>query len=101
MLDRRDRSRTFVQSPDVVLREEDQDGALLFNPDANQVRVINHTGLFVWKLCDGNHNLTRILDALRATYDGIPEDQLESQVSLFMDDMRKSGFIDVVQEQKA
>ena len=36
-------------NPDVVLREEDESGALLFNPDTNQVKVVNATGLFIWK----------------------------------------------------
>ena len=47
----------YLCNPDVVLREEDEDGGLLFNPDTNQIRVLNHTGLFIWKLCDGSHNL--------------------------------------------
>jgi len=41
----------YSQNPDVVLREE-PDGALLFNPDTNQIRVINTTGLFIWRACD-------------------------------------------------
>lgn len=44
---------SLLRNPDVVLREEDPDGALLFNPDTNQIRVINTTGLFIWKHCDG------------------------------------------------
>jgi hypothetical protein len=37
----------YLRNPDVVLREEDPDGGLLFNPDTNQVKVI--TGNF-WPL---------------------------------------------------
>ena len=48
---------SLIRNPDVVLREEDQDGALLFNPDTNQIRVINPTGLFIWKHCDGKKDL--------------------------------------------
>ncbi len=39
----------YLVNPDVVLREEDEDGGLLFNPDTNQVKVVNSTGLFIWK----------------------------------------------------
>jgi hypothetical protein len=39
------------------MREEDPDGGLLFNPDTNSMRVINNTGLFVWKLCDGTKSM--------------------------------------------
>ena len=51
----------LIRNPDVVLREEDPSGALLFNPDTNQIRVINGTGLFIWKHCDGKHDLCRQL----------------------------------------
>jgi hypothetical protein len=29
---------SLIRNPDVILREEDPDGALLFNPDTNQIR---------------------------------------------------------------
>jgi hypothetical protein len=32
----------LVRNPDVVLREEDPDGASLFNPNTNQIRVIKY-----------------------------------------------------------
>ena len=50
----------FLRNPEVVLREEDDDGGLLFNPDTNQVKVVNSTGLFIWKQCDGSRNLSDI-----------------------------------------
>ena len=47
---------SYIRNPDVVLREEEADGGLLFNPDTNQIRVVNATGLMIWKLCDGEHD---------------------------------------------
>jgi 3-deoxy-D-arabino-heptulosonate 7-phosphate (DAHP) synthase len=85
----------YLRNPDVVLREEDEDGGLLFNPDTNQIRVLNHTGLFIWKLCDGVHNLENILDALREEYVEIPEEQVDHQVTDFMDEMVANGFIGI------
>ena len=32
-----DATDILVRNPDVILREEDPDGALLFNPDTNQI----------------------------------------------------------------
>jgi len=83
----------YLRNPDVVLREEDEDGGLLFNPDTNQIRVLNHTGLFIWKLCDGDHDLANILEALKEEYEGIPEEQVDHQVKDFMDEMVANGFI--------
>jgi hypothetical protein len=63
---------SLIRNPDVVLREEDPDGALLFNPDTNQIRVINSTGLFIWKHCD-----------------------VEGQVKVFVYDMQSNGFLGI------
>ena len=85
----------LVRNPDVVLREEDPDGALLFNPDTNQIRVINPTGLFIWKQCDGKKNLPAIISALKDAFDGVPEKEVAGEVKTFVDDMRANGFLGV------
>jgi hypothetical protein len=85
----------LVRNPDVVLREEDPDGALLFNPDTNQIRVINSTGLFIWKHCDGRKDLPAIVSSLKETFDGIPEAEVDNQVNAFVDDMRANGFLGI------
>lgn len=85
----------LVRNPDVILREEDPDGALLFNPDTNQVRVINTTGLFIWKHCDGTRDLGAIISALKDAFDNVPEKEVAVQVHDFVADMRANGFIGV------
>ena len=85
----------LVHNPDVILREEDPDGALLFNPDTNQIRVINPTGLFIWKQCDGKKDLPAIVTALKNAFDGVPEKEVDSEVKAFVDDMRANGFLGV------
>lgn len=86
---------SLVRNPDVVLREEDPDGALLFNPDTNQIRVINTTGLFIWKHCDGKKDLPAIVSALKKTFEAVPEAEVEGQVTAFVDDMRANGFLGI------
>ena len=86
---------SLVRNPDVVLREEDPDGALLFNPDTNQIRVINTTGLFIWKHCDGKKDMPAIVSALKKTFDGVPEAEVDGQVKAFVDDMQANGFLGI------
>ena len=88
----------YMRNPDVVLREEDPDGALLFNPDTNQIRVLNTTGLFVWKLCDGSQDLPGIVAAMQESYDKVPEDQVADQVAEYVGDMVAAGFVGTVEE---
>lgn len=87
--------KLLVRNPDVVLREEDPDGALLFNPDTNQIRVINPTGLFIWKQCDGKKNLPAIVTALKSAFEGVPENEVGAEIKAFIDDMRANGFLGV------
>jgi len=85
----------FVRNPDVVLREEDADGALLFNPDTNQVRVINTTGLFIWKRCDGKKSLPAIVASIKKEFEEVPAPEVSGQVEAFVADMRANGFLSV------
>lgn len=88
----------YITNPDVVLREEDVDGALLFNPDTNQIKVLNTTGLFIWKLCEKKHSITDIFKALKDSFDQVPDDKAEEQVESFINEMEKSGFIGIIQD---
>lgn len=85
----------LIRNPDVILREEDAEGALLFNPDTNQIRVINPTGLFIWKQCDSKKNLPAIVSALKDAFEGVPEKEVDGEVKAFVDDMRANGFLGV------
>ena len=87
----------YIRNPDMVLREEDQDGALLFNPDTNQVKVINNTGLFIWNLCDGNHEIASMAAALKEAFANVPDDKVDVQIQAFMNEMSDSGFIGVLE----
>ncbi|MCK5055841.1 MAG: PqqD family peptide modification chaperone [Candidatus Aminicenantes bacterium] len=89
---------SYSRNPDVVLREEDIDGGLLFNPDTNQIKVLNHTGLFIWKLCDGTHDMAAIANAIRESYEDVPEDQVSDQVETYISGLANGGFIGVAEE---
>lgn len=82
----------YIANPDVVLREEDPDGALLFNPDTNQIRVLNATGLFIWKLMDGTKDTPAVVAALKESFEEVPEEEVEDHATAFIDDMSSSGF---------
>jgi coenzyme PQQ synthesis protein D (PqqD) len=93
-----DQQSKYMRNPDVVLREEDEDGALIYNPDTDQIKVINPTGLFIWQQCDGTRDLGSIVSAVEESYDEVPGDQVSEQVEKFIDDMVNTGFIGTVEE---
>jgi hypothetical protein len=89
----------FLRNPDVVLREEDPDeGALLFNPDTNQVKVINTTGLFIWQQCGVARTLDEIIAEVQKGFDEVPLEQVAQDVQEFVDGMSASGFIGTVEK---
>ena len=84
-------------NPDVVLREEDpEEGGLLFNPDTNQVKVINATSLFIWQQCSVARTLEEIVAEVKKGFEEVPSEQVEQDVREFMDVMLTSGFIGTV-----
>ena len=88
----------FLRNPDVVLREEDPDeGALLFNPDTNQVKVINTTGLFIWQQCGVARTLDEIVAEVQKGFDEVPSEQVAQNVQEFVDGMLATGFIGTVE----
>jgi hypothetical protein len=90
----------FIRNPDVILREEETDGALLFNPDTNQIRVLNATGLFIWKQCDGKSDLPAIIAAMKEAFDGVPEAEIETEINDFLNDMKTNGFLGLSEVKK-
>ncbi len=87
----------YVQNPDVNLREEDEDGALLFNPDTNRVQLLNSTGLCIWKLCAEGRTVSEIIEAFKADFDEVPEDEVAADVEEFINQMMDSGFIGILE----
>lgn len=87
------KEKLYVVNPDVVLREEDDDGALLFNPDTNDVKVINQTGLCIWNACNKASNLAEIIKAVKTDFDQVPDEKIESETKAFVDALIQSEFI--------
>lgn len=88
----------FICNPEVVLREEDSDGGLLFNPDTNQIKVINATGLFIWKLCEKKNYITAMVTELQESFSGVPQDNATDQIKKFLEEMINAGFIGIAEK---
>jgi len=84
--------KTYVRNPDIALREEDESGSLLFNPDTGEVLVINGTGRFIWDMCEKETSIDMIVDALEDAYDDVPE-SVRKEVDSFVSVMTAGGFI--------
>ena len=81
-----------IANPVVVLREEFDDWAVLFNPDTAEAVGINPIGVAIWKLMDGERNLEQIVAEVKDRFSDVPETALE-EVTTFISKLAESGFI--------
>jgi hypothetical protein len=86
-------SLNYRANPEVVLREEDDDGALLFNPDTNDVKVLNHSGLLIWKTCQTVQSHPAIIQTIRDHFDEVPEETVDRDVETFLASLLESGYL--------
>ena len=77
-------------NPSVILREEFDDWAVLFDPDTAEGYALNPVGVLIWKQLDGTHTLEEIVAAVRSSCEDVPADVLDHCRS-FVEDLVKQG----------
>lgn len=83
----------YMVNPDVSCREEGPDGALLFNPDTNDVLVINVTGLLIWQALTTPRRAAQTIEALKRQCENVPEEAVAQDVYEFMEQLLDRGFV--------
>jgi hypothetical protein len=86
------RSTHYISNPDFSCREEGPDGALLFNPDTDQVLVVNVTGLLIWQALAEPATRAEVIEAVEAQCTNVP-DEVAEDVNAFIDEMIAKGFV--------
>jgi SynChlorMet cassette protein ScmD len=81
-----------VASPTVVLREEFDDWAVLFDADTAAAVGTNPVGVVVWKLLDGRHDLEQIVAEVRRSFADVPE-TVADDVQGFLARLAEKGFV--------
>ena len=79
-----------IANPLLVLREEFDDWAVLFDPDTGDSFGFNPVSVFIFKRLDGKHTLEDIMKELRIECKNAPEDA-EKYVRDFIEDLTKRG----------
>jgi SynChlorMet cassette protein ScmD len=79
-----------LANPFVILREEFDDWAVLFNADTGHGFGLNPTGVFLWKLLDGEHSFDDLLESLRRDVMDMPAEAGEHLVA-FVAELTEQG----------
>lgn len=83
--------RKILANPVVVLREEFDDWAVMYNPDTAAATGVNPVGVAIFKLLDGNHTLAQIVAAVKREFSDVPE-QVEEEVRVFVARLVANGY---------
>jgi len=79
-----------IANPSIVLREEFDDCAVLFDPDTGNAFGLNPVGVFCWKRLDGNHTVEQIAVELRQLCDDVPP-EVEAHLEAFTAQLAGEG----------
>ncbi len=82
----------LIANPLVILREELDDWAILFDPNTGEGFAINPVSAFIWKCLDGKHTIEDIIKKLHENCDGVPDDAIDS-VNEFIQDLLNRGLV--------
>lgn len=81
-----------IANPMIVLREEFDNWAFLFNPETTSIVVINPVGVAVWKAMNGKNRREDIISELKSHFADVP-DKVADDVDAFISDLEKRGFV--------
>ena len=81
-----------IANPIVVLREEFDDWAILFNPDTAAAVGINPVGVAIWKTLDGKRCLKEIVSEIAIRFKDVPDAALK-EITAFVDKLTEHGYV--------
>lgn len=88
-----------IANPIVVLREEFDDWAVLFNPDTADAVGTNPVGVAVWKRMNGKRSLADIVSEIQNDFEETP-DTVSKEITAFIDTLAYHGFAGLELESK-
>jgi PqqD family protein of HPr-rel-A system len=87
----------WLLNPNMVLREEGGQGAILYDPDSGAVHLLNLTAASICRLLDGQRTVVDVIEALKAQFDGM-DAEAEAQVRDSLQSLQRLGAVGIVQE---
>jgi SynChlorMet cassette protein ScmD len=80
-----------IANPLLVLREEFDDWAILFDPDTGDGFGLNPVSVYIWKCLDGKHVIQDILKKLQENCEDVPENA-EQEIEDFVEMLVEKGY---------
>ena len=84
----------YTRNPVVVLREEFDDWAVLYNPDNAEAVGANPIGVDIWKSLDGTKSVAEIIATIKKDYHNVSEN-VETEIFAFIEKLAQRGLIGI------
>lgn len=84
--------KTLIANPELVFRQE-EDEAILFNPNTGEIKLLNETAAFIYQLLDGTHSKHEIVDFLEKRYGEIERIELENDLDEYLRFMKENQLV--------
>lgn len=81
---------------DLTVQELDGE-ALIFDADSSDTHRLNTTASFIWRLCDGVHEVESIAAEMAGTYD-VSREEAVQHVRRMLGEFREHGLLRVVSQ---
>lgn len=81
-----------VSNSTLVLREEFDDWAVLFDPSTGKALGLNPVGVIVWKCMDGMHTVDNIIEKLKMNCNAVPDD-VKVDIVDFVKELIEIGYV--------
>ncbi len=85
-----DDEKKIFANPQIVLREEFDDWAILFDPDTGKTYGLNPVSVLIWKNLDGKHSAESILKEVRRKCENV-DSESKSHVEEFITSLIDKG----------
>ena len=79
-----------IANASVILREEFDELAVLFDPETGIAHGMNPLCVFIWKRLDGNHNVDDILEELKIDFEDMPA-EVKNEITEFIKNLVENG----------
>lgn len=80
-----------IANKTIVLREEFDDWAVLFDPDTSDAYGLNPVSVFIWKRLDGRNTIADIVRELGKECKDMPDDAI-AHVNKFVEGLVEKGY---------
>jgi len=81
-----------IVNPIMILREEFDDWAIIFNPDNGQAFGLNPTSVFIWKQLNGKNSISEIIEKVKNNCANV-SNEVEDHINKFIVQLEEQGIV--------